>query len=153
MALSSRGRAQLACAVALTTDRPCPYFVFMRNRKRAPRTRRTGKPARRAAAAQKSTCVGPLKAVASTVRLDILHYLKEPTSHFPAQVDGDLVRDGVCSAFICEKLGIAPATASRHLKLLTDAELLIATRKKGWTFYRRDEKAIRRLVKQLNSEL
>jgi DNA-binding transcriptional ArsR family regulator len=125
----------------------------MRNGRRTAATTRPGKPARRAAKAPKCTCVGPLKAVASTVRLDVLHYLKDPASHFPAQVDGDLVRDGVCSGFICEKLGIAPATASRHLKLLTDAELLIATRKKGWTFYRRDEKAIRRLVKQLDAEL
>jgi DNA-binding transcriptional ArsR family regulator len=101
----------------------------------------------------KHACVGPLKAVASTVRLDILHYLKDPTSHFPAQVDGDLRHDGVCSGFICDKLGIAPATASRHLKLLADAGVLIATRKKGWAFYRRDEQAIQRLVKQLNSEL
>src|SRR5512143_512633 len=129
------------------------YFVVMRNDKRPPRTRRASTAARRAIGAPTHACVGPLKAVASAVRLDVLHYLKDPTSHFPAQVDGDLVRDGVCSGFISEKLGIAPATASSHLKLLTDAELLIATRKKGWTFYRRDEKAIQRLVKRLNSEL
>jgi DNA-binding transcriptional ArsR family regulator len=94
-----------------------------------------------------------IKAVASAVRLDILQYLKVPKTHFPAQVDGDLVHDGVCADFIREKLGIAPATASRHLTLLTDAGLVIATRKKGWTFYRRDEKAIRRFAKQLQSDL
>lgn len=94
-----------------------------------------------------------LKAVASPVRLDILSYLKDPTGNFPAQVDGDLVHDGVCADFIREKLGIAPATASRHLTLLTDAGLLIATRKRGWTFYRRDEQAIQRFVKLLRSEL
>jgi DNA-binding transcriptional ArsR family regulator len=94
-----------------------------------------------------------MKAVASSVRLDILRYLKNPTAHFATQIDGDLVRDGVCADFIREKLGIAAATASRHLSLLTDAGLLIATRKKGWTFYRRDDKAIRRFVKQLHSEL
>jgi len=94
-----------------------------------------------------------MKAVASAVRLDILRYLKVPAENFPAQVDGDLVRDGVCADFIRERLGIAAATASRHLTLLTDAGLLIATRKKGWTFYRRDEKAIRRFAKQLQSDL
>lgn len=97
--------------------------------------------------------LGALKAVASPVRLDILQYLKDPAANFPAQVDGDLVRDGVCADFIREKLGIAPATASRHLTLLTDAGLLTATRKKGWTFYRRDEKAIQQFVKLLRSEL
>jgi ArsR family transcriptional regulator len=39
------------------------------------------------------------------------------------------------------------------LTLLTDAELLIATRKKGWTFYRRNEPAIRRFTELLKSEL
>jgi ArsR family transcriptional regulator len=63
------------------------------------------------------------------------------------------VHDGVCADFIREKLGIAAATASRHLTLLTDAGLLVATRKKGWTFYRRDEKAIAQFVKLLRSEL
>jgi DNA-binding transcriptional ArsR family regulator len=94
-----------------------------------------------------------MKAVASSVRLDILQYLKDPTGHFPAQADGDLDHDGVCADFIREKLGIAAATASRHLTLLTDAGLLTATRKKGWTFYRRNAKGIQRFVKQLQTEL
>lgn len=94
-----------------------------------------------------------IKAVASPVRLGILQYLKDPTGHFPPQVDGDLIRDGVCADFIREKLGIAAATASRHLTLLTDVGLLIARRKKGWTFYRRDEKAIQNFVKTLSSNL
>jgi DNA-binding transcriptional ArsR family regulator len=94
-----------------------------------------------------------LKAVASPVRLDILRYLKDPAGNFPAQVDGDPVKDGICADFIRDKLGIAAATASRHLTLLTEVGLLIATRKKGWTFYRRDEKAIRRFANRLHSEL
>jgi ArsR family transcriptional regulator len=94
-----------------------------------------------------------IKAVASPVRLEILSLLKDPVRNFPPQTDGDLVRDGVCADFIRDKLAIAPATASRHLTLLTEAELLIATRKKGWTFYRRDESAIARFIKLLKSEL
>ena len=95
----------------------------------------------------------PIRAVSSPVRLAILQYLKDPKGNFPAQVDGDLVRDGVCADFIREKLGVAAATASRHLTLLTDVGLLIATRKKGWTFYRRDEKAIQHFVKSLHCAL
>jgi DNA-binding transcriptional ArsR family regulator len=94
-----------------------------------------------------------IKAVASAVRLDILRHLKDPIGNFPAQADGDLIEDGVCADFIREKLGIAAATASRHLTLLTEAGLLTPKRKKGWTFYRRDEKAIRHFAKQLFSEL
>ncbi len=63
-------------------------------------------------------------------------------AHFPPQRDGDLVHDGVCSVFIADKLGVSPPTASEHLKLLTAAGLLTATRVKQWTFYRRDERGI-----------
>ena len=90
-----------------------------------------------------------LKALANPTRLTVLDWLKAPVDNFPPQVDGDLTVDGVCADFIREKLGIAAATASRHLTLLTDAGLLIPTRKKGWTFYRRDEAAIRRFAKAM----
>jgi DNA-binding transcriptional ArsR family regulator len=94
-----------------------------------------------------------LKAVASPVRMEILRCLKAPTVEFPPQVDGDPVADGICADFIRERFGIAAATASRHLTLLTDAGLLIATRKRGWTFYRRDDRVIERLAKQLKADL
>jgi len=94
-----------------------------------------------------------LKAVASPVRMTILDYLKQPARHFPPQTDGDFVDDGVCADYIRDKLKIAAPTASRHLTLLTDAGLLIATRKKGWTFYRRDEAAIQRFVQSLQARL
>jgi ArsR family transcriptional regulator len=42
---------------------------------------------------------------------------------------------------IAERWGVSQPTASRHLKVLTDAGLIVATRKKGWVFYRRDEQA------------
>lgn len=94
-----------------------------------------------------------LKALASPVRLLILDYLKHAADHFPPQVDGDFEDDGVCADFIREKLGIAAATASRHLTLLVEARFLVATRKKGWTFYRRDEAAICRFTQHLQSSL
>lgn len=94
-----------------------------------------------------------LKALASDPRLAVLSWLKDPVRHFPQQVDGDLVRDGVCADFIRDKLGVAAATASRHLTLLTEAGLLVATRKKGWTFYRRDEAAIRTFTSALHADL
>ena len=94
-----------------------------------------------------------LKAIASETRLSVLEWLKDPVGNFPAQVDGDLVTDGVCADFIRDKLGVAAATASRHLTLLTDAGLLIATRKKGWTFYRRNEPAIEEFTTQLHNDL
>lgn len=94
-----------------------------------------------------------LKAAASPVRMAILEYLKHPAEHFSRQKDGDFKADGVCADFIRDRLGIAAATASRHLTLLTNAGLLIATRKKGWTFYRRDDAAIRNFARRLQSSL
>ena len=45
-----------------------------------------------------------LRALANGHRLRILALLKEPVKNFPPQVDGDLVKDGVCAIFIEEKL-------------------------------------------------
>ncbi len=83
-----------------------------------------------------------VKALANERRLQILHWLKQPRAHFPPQVDGDLVRDGVCGLFIAEKLGVSQPTASEHLRILTQAGLVRAKRIKQWTFYKRDERRI-----------
>ncbi len=94
-----------------------------------------------------------MKALASPVRLRVLEWLKDPSAHFPPQVDGDLVVDGVCSDYIRDKLGAAASTTSRHLSLLADAGFLTATRKRGWTFYRRDEAAIASFTERLRERL
>ena len=57
-----------------------------------------------------------LRALANERRLGILEWLKDPRRHFPPQVDGDLA----------------------------DAGLIRSKRMKQWTFYQRDEKALRR---------
>ena len=88
-----------------------------------------------------------LRALASERRLRILEWLKDPVANFRPQVDGDLVKDGVCGLFIAEKLGVSQPTASEHLKILSHAGLIRAKRIKQWTFYRRDEPRIR-AVKQ-----
>ncbi|BDP43652.1 transcriptional regulator (plasmid) [Deinococcus aetherius] len=94
-----------------------------------------------------------IKALANGTRLTVLDWLKDPVANFPPQVDGDLVEDGVCADHIRDKLGIAAATASRHLTLLTEAGLLVCTRKRGWAFYRRDEIAIRAFTHALDTGL
>jgi DNA-binding transcriptional ArsR family regulator len=83
-----------------------------------------------------------LKALANDRRLQILEWLKDPTAHFRPQVDGDLVKDGVCGLLITEKLGVSQPTASEHLRVLTDAGFLTGKRIKQWIFYQRAEKEI-----------
>jgi len=90
-----------------------------------------------------------LRALASQPRLKVLDWLKDPTAHFPPQVDGDLVKDGVCAVLIARKLAISQPTASVHLKILTDAGLLRGKRIKRWTFYKRNEPAIREIKRKI----
>jgi ArsR family transcriptional regulator len=85
------------------------------------------------------------RALGNERRLQILEWLKDPTLHFPPQVDGDLVRDGVCGVLIAEKLGVSQPTASEHLKVLARAGLVRPKRMKQWTFYKRDEARIKEL--------
>ena len=86
-----------------------------------------------------------LRALANERRLQILDWLKQPREHFPPQVDGDLVRDGVCAALIADKLGVSQPALSEHMRILVDAGLVRAERIKQWTFYKRDEPEIRRV--------
>jgi ArsR family transcriptional regulator len=90
-----------------------------------------------------------LRALANDRRLQILEWLKDPRAHFRPQVDGDLVRDGVCGLLIAEKLKVSQPTASEHLKVLARAGLIRSKRIKQWTFYRRDEARIRQLKRTI----
>jgi len=83
-----------------------------------------------------------LKALASERRLQILDWLRDVEANFPPQEHGDPVADGACNLFIVEKLGVSQPTGSRHLKVLVYAGLIVPTRRKGWTYYRRNEQAL-----------
>jgi DNA-binding transcriptional ArsR family regulator len=97
--------------------------------------------------------VDVLRALASPRRLQILEWLRDPEAHFPPQRDGDLVDDGVCVLFIADKLGVAQPTATTHLQALARAGLVTSKRIGQWTFYKRDERAIRAFHKQLREDL
>lgn len=90
-----------------------------------------------------------LKALASTRRLQILEWLKDPVAHFPTQVHGDPLEHGACNQFIVDKLGVSQPAGSRHLKVLVDADLVIATPRQGWTYYRRNEPQIAAVSERL----
>src|ERR1700730_1450551 len=93
------------------------------------------------------------QALANERRLQILEWLKKPRAHFRPQVDGDLVKDGVCAALIAEKLGISQPTLSEHMRVLSAAGLVQSKRIKPWTFYKRDEQKINEFKKTVKSEL
>jgi len=90
-----------------------------------------------------------LRALANERRLQILRWLHDPRAHFPRQVDGDLVKDGVCGVLIARKLRVSQPTASEHLSILVDAGLVRPKRIKRWIFYKRDVMAIRKIKKMI----
>lgn len=90
-----------------------------------------------------------IRALANERRLQILEWLKDPIKHFPPQVDGDLVKDGVCGILIARKLSISQPTASEHMKILCQAGLTRPKRIKKWTFYKRDEARIKQIKKSI----
>jgi DNA-binding transcriptional ArsR family regulator len=94
-----------------------------------------------------------IRALANERRLQILDWLKNPRAHFRPQADGDLVEDGVCALLIAEKLGIAQATLSEHMRVLVRAGLLRPKRIKQWTFYQRNEERIGAIKRELLANL
>jgi DNA-binding transcriptional ArsR family regulator len=94
-----------------------------------------------------------LRALANPKRLQILEWLRDPKAHFPPQRDGDLVDDGVCVIFIAEKLGVAQPTATTHLQALARAGVVTPKRIGPWTFYKRNDPAIRTFKRKLRDEL
>jgi ArsR family transcriptional regulator len=90
-----------------------------------------------------------LRSLANERRLQVLEWLKNPRAHFPPQVDGDLVRDGVCGLNLARKLGVSQPTLSEHMRVLARAGVVRGKRIKQWTFYKRDERRIRELKRGL----
>jgi len=93
------------------------------------------------------------RALSSERRVQILEWLKNPRKYFPPQVDGDLVRDGVCGVLIARKLRVSQPTASVHLRILLGAGLIRGKRIKQWTFYKRQEDSIRRFKKMVMKKM
>ena len=83
-----------------------------------------------------------LRELANERRRQILAWLRDPRAHFPPQVDGDLVEDGVCGVLIAQKLGVSQPEVNEHMKVLVHAGLVRSKRIKQWTFYRRDDARI-----------
>ena len=90
-----------------------------------------------------------LRALANERRLQILNWLRHPRRHFPPQIDGDLIKDGVCGLSIARKLRVSQPTASEHLNILLRAGLVCGKRIKQWTFYKRDEARVKEIKRMI----
>jgi len=90
-----------------------------------------------------------ISALANASRLAVMRWLKQPRAHFPAQYHGDVEKVGVCCTFITDKLGIAPATTTRHMRILADAGFVRATRIGKFTYYKRVDSELKKLGRDL----
>ncbi len=89
-----------------------------------------------------------LRALASDKRILVLEWLRDPEAHFPPQADGDLVREGVCSLAIAQKLGVSRVACAQHLRVLHEAGLIRGKKTKRWVFYQRDDDRIAQVKQQ-----
>jgi len=93
------------------------------------------------------------KALSCDVRLQILAWLADPQGNFPEQDAPEEAVGGVCVSHIQRKAGLSPSTTSAHLAILQRAGLVRSTRVGQWTYYARDERAIRRLADGIRADL
>ncbi|MEN7550426.1 metalloregulator ArsR/SmtB family transcription factor [Rapidithrix thailandica] len=95
-----------------------------------------------------------IKSLSNETRLNILKWLKDPFAHFPEEeLSEDTPALGVCVSDIAEKAGMSVPTVSDYLKTMSAANILIATRKGQWTYYKRNEKSIQELAIYIKEKL
>jgi ArsR family transcriptional regulator len=92
-----------------------------------------------------------LTAIADPTRRRILNALKQTgkssgTGHGPS-------KNGLCAGDIEERVRLSQPTVSHHMAILTKAGLVEAVKQGQWRWYRRNEKALRHLVKSLRAQL
>lgn len=92
------------------------------------------------------------KALANDARRHILLWLKYPKRYF-SHWDPSDAHLGVCCGFIQQKSGLSQSTVSTYLASLEQCDLLIASRHKQWTYYRRNEEVIKVFCKHLSDHL
>ena len=89
-----------------------------------------------------------LHAIADPTRRRILRTLKDGKSSGPQTANGCL-----CGGDIEERIHLSQPTISHHMALLAKAGLVEVTKQGQWRWYRRNEKAIRQVVKNLRGKL
>ena len=88
-----------------------------------------------------------LHAIADPTRRRILGALKQRGASSAGK------KSGLCAGDIEERVQLSQPTISHHMAILTKAGLVEAVKQGQWRWYRRNEKALRRLVKSLRAEL
>jgi len=93
-----------------------------------------------------------LHAIADPTRRRILQALKEGEAEAKGQ-RAATTNPSLCAGDIESRVRLSQPTISHHMAILTKAGLVEATKKGQWRWYRRNEKAIRAMVKTLRGKL
>lgn len=95
-----------------------------------------------------------LHAITDPTRRRILQALKEGAvaAKAPARAGGGH-GPCLCAGDIEKRVPLSQPTISHHMRILTKAGLVEAAKQGQWRWYRRNEKAIRQLVKTLRGKL
>ena len=96
------------------------------------------------------------KALGNETRLNILLCLKDPEKNFEPQIHLSVMDDfkeGVCVGAIRNKTGLSQSTVSNFLSILKEAGLVESRYIGQYTYFRRDEQAIKEIIARLEVEL
>ena len=93
-----------------------------------------------------------LHAIADPTRRRILVVLKEGSAT-KTPAPKHIHASCLCGGDIEQRIQLSQPTISHHMSILTKAGLVEATKHGQWRWYRRNEKAIRQVVKMLRGRL
>jgi DNA-binding transcriptional ArsR family regulator len=93
-----------------------------------------------------------LHAIADPTRRRILQALKQRGPGSSNALSAGK-HTGLCAGDIEERVHLSQPTISHHMAILTKAGLVEAAKQGQWRWYKRNEKALRRLVKSLRAQL
>lgn len=86
-----------------------------------------------------------------------LHAIADPTRRRILQAlrtgQKNASKECLCAGDIEEQVKLSQPTISHHMRILTKAGLVEATKQGQWRWYRRNEKVIRQVVKMLRGKL
>jgi ArsR family transcriptional regulator, arsenate/arsenite/antimonite-responsive transcriptional repressor len=88
-----------------------------------------------------------LHAIADPTRRRILHALKEKSGNSIGK------ETGLCAADIEARVKLSQPTISHHMRILEKAKVVEAKREGHWRWYRRNEKLIAEMMRDLKIEL
>ncbi len=100
--------------------------------------------------------VNVFKALANASRIRMLKWLGDPDRYFPFDpVSPEALsrKHGVCVGLLQKKSGLSQSTVSHYLAILQKAGLVTASRQGQWTYYKRNEKALKSVSRFLKEEI